>query len=113
MLRRGVGIGQNGWPARGFLAAGRGLACLLVVVSLFAVAAGVVFALPGRTGSQGVVRLLGQTPVPMSIPVPTDKPAPAGSIPIEKVSNGCGGGGASTEPGLQNWVGDSATYRVP
>jgi hypothetical protein len=48
------------------------------------------------------------TPVPTTIAM--HGTPPPGWIAIEKVSNGCGGGDASTEPGIQNMVGDSATY---
>jgi hypothetical protein len=41
-------------------------------------------------------------------PLPDKRPP--GWIAIEDVSNGCGAGAASIEPGLQNWVGDSATF---
>jgi hypothetical protein len=50
------------------------------------------------------------TPVPMTHPLPANEKPPPGWIAIEEVSNGCGGGEASTEPGLQNWIGDSATF---
>ena len=105
-LGRSGGIGE--WLGRGALRVATVVVLIGAAFALLATtAAGRTVVAAGASGGRGA----SATPVPMSIPVPTNEPAPAGSIPIEKVSNGCGGGGASTEPGLQNWLGDSATFR--
>jgi len=49
------------------------------------------------------------TPVPMTHPLPATQPP--GWIDIGEVSNGCGPGAASTEPGVISLIADSSTFR--
>jgi hypothetical protein len=71
---------------------------LAALVSVAAADAGSVTAGSGRTAARSADE-------PTTIPVPEKRPA--GWIAIDKVSNGCGGGALI---GLQNWIGDTATY---
>ena len=87
-----------------------GLLVSFLALGLFAVVVRGAGAHPSRVQVERTVRFVDATPVPMTYPLPPPDQRPPGWIAIEKVSNGCGGGGASTEPGLQNWLGDSAIF---
>src|SRR3954469_7435527 len=77
------------------------LAAVVVVAAFGVSAAG---ARPGAVmGGSTAARSLDE---PATIPM-GDRKTPPSWTAIEKVSNGCGGGAAI---GLQNWVGDTATY---
>jgi hypothetical protein len=79
----------------------------LVLAIVIAVAAVLVLsaagARDGRAASRSASVAAGE---PQSIPM-GDRKTPPGWIAIDKVSNGCGGGPLI---GLQNWIGDTATY---